>query len=115
MGEMRSITAGVAKGTCKQTVTTKEIQTMRKKRFTQAQITHVLGQATAGVPVVKLARRYGISPGTFYAWRKKYGGRDALRARKLKQLDDENRRLKAMVADLTLDKQILQDVLVTKR
>ena len=87
---------------------------MKKKRFTQAQIVHVLGQAKAGVPVVELVRKYEISSATFYAWRKKYGGLDAVEARKLKQLEEENRRLKAMVADLALDKQILQDVLAKK-
>jgi putative transposase len=74
----------------------------------------VLKQAEAGVPVQDLIRKYGISEQTFYRWRKKYGGLGASELQELKQLRDENRRLKGLVADLTLDKQILQEVLSKK-
>ena len=87
---------------------------MRKSRFSEAQIVHVLQQAEAGVPVDELLRKYGVSQATFYAWRKKYGGMSASEAMRLKQLEEENGRLKRVVAELTLDKQILQDVLAKK-
>ena len=84
---------------------------MRKSRFSEAQIVVVLKQSEAGVPVQELIRKYGISEQTFYRWRKKYGGLEASEVQELKQLREENRRLKGLVADLTLDKQILQEVL----
>ena len=87
---------------------------MRKSRFTEAQISHVLAQAEAGVPVKELVRKYGISEATFYAWRKKYGGLTASELKRLKQLEEENTKLKRLVADLSLDKQILKDVLSGK-
>ena len=87
---------------------------MRRSRFTERQIVLVLKQAEAGVPVQDLIRKYGISEQTFYRWRKKYGGLGASELQELKQLRDENRRLKGLVADLTLDKQILQEVLSKK-
>ena len=87
---------------------------MRKSRFSEAQIVVVLKQAEAGVPIRDLMRKYGISEQTFYRWRKKYGGLEASEVQELKQLREENRRLKGLVADLTLDKQILQEVLSKK-
>jgi putative transposase len=87
---------------------------MKKSRYSEPQIVHVLQQAEAGIPVEELLRKYGISQATFYAWRKKFGGMSASEAQRLKQLEEENGRLKRVVADLTLDKQILQDVLAKK-
>ena len=87
---------------------------MKKSRYSESQIVHVLQQAEAGIPVDELLRKYGISQATFYAWRKKYGGMSASEAMRLKQLEEENGRLKRVVAELTLDKQILQDVLAKK-
>jgi putative transposase len=87
---------------------------MRKSRFTEEQIIHALRQVDAGVPAAELCRKYGVSQQTYYRWRKVYGGLEAGELRRLKELEDENRRLKRLVADLTLDKQVLQDVLRKK-
>jgi putative transposase len=74
----------------------------------------VLKQAEAGVPIQDLIRKYGICEQTFYRWKKKYGGLDASELQQLNQMREENQRLKGLVADLTLDKQILQEVLSKK-
>ena len=87
---------------------------MKKSKFTEEQVVYALKQAEAGVPIKELCRKYGVSDATFYTWRKKYGGLGTEELRRLKQLEDENRRLKGLVADLALDKQILQDVLSKK-
>ena len=87
---------------------------MERSKFTEEQVVYALKQAEAGVPIKELCRKYGVSDATFYTWRKKYGGLGAEELRRLKQLEDENRRLKGLVADLALDKQILQDVLSKK-
>ena len=87
---------------------------MKKKRFSVEQITTVLKQAEAGAQVGDLCRQVGISEQTFYRWKKSYGGMLPSEARELKQLRDENARLKRVVADLTLDKVMLQDVVQKK-
>ena len=87
---------------------------MRKSRCSEGQIVVVLKQAEPGVPIQDLIRKYGICEQTFYRWKKKYGGLDASELQQLNQLREENRRLKGLVADLTLDKQILQEVLSKK-
>lgn len=87
---------------------------MKKKQFTEAQIAFALRQAESGTPVAGITRKMGISEVTFYRWKKKCMGMGVAELRRLKQLEDENRRLKHLVADLTLDKQMLQDVLSKK-
>ena len=84
---------------------------MRKSRFSQEQIVQILKAAEAGLSTDQVCRKHGISRQTFYRWRSKYGGMDVGEARKVKSLEDENSRLKKLVAELTLDKQMLQDVL----
>ena len=81
---------------------------MRKKRFSEEQIIGVLKSAEAGMAVKELCRQHGITETTYYRWKKKFGGMDVSDAKRLRQLADENRRLKQIVADLTLDKQALQ-------
>jgi len=85
-----------------------------KKRFTEEQIAFALRQAEQGMPVVEVTRKMGISEQTFYRWKKKFGGLGTSELRRLKQLEEENRRLKKLVADLSLDKVMLQDVLSKK-
>ena len=85
-----------------------------KKRFTQAQISFALRQADSGTPLEQIIRKMGIAEATFYRWKKKYAGLGIAEMRRLKQLEDENKRLKRLVADLTLDKQMLQDALSKK-
>ena len=87
---------------------------MKKKRFSVEQITAVLQQAGGGVPVGEVCRQVGISEQTYYRWKKVYGGMPPNEARELKQLREENGKLKRLVADLSLDKVMLQDVVQKK-
>ena len=87
---------------------------MKKSRYTEEQIAFSLRQVEGGTSVKELVRKMGITEQTFYRWKKKYGGMGVAEVRRLKQLEDENRRLKQMVADLSLDKAMLQDVLSKK-
>ena len=87
---------------------------MKKSKFTEAQIAFVLKQAEDGVTVGEVCRKAGISEATFYNWRKKYGGLMPSEMKRLKQLEDENGKLKRIVADLSLDKEMLQDVIKRK-
>ena len=83
---------------------------MKRKRFSEEQIIGILKQAEGGLPVPELIRQHGISEGTYYRWKSKYGGLELNEAKRLKQLEDENRRLKRLVADQALDIQILKEV-----
>jgi putative transposase len=83
---------------------------MKKSRFREEQIIGALQQLDGGIPAKDVARDLGVNVQTLYRWRKKFGGMDVSDARRLKQLEEENRRLKRLVADLTLDKQMLQDL-----
>jgi putative transposase len=87
---------------------------MKSSKFTEEQIAFVLKQVETGTTVKEVIRKMGISEQTFYRWKKKYGGMMPSDVRKLKQLEEENRQLKKLVADLSLDKQMLQDVLSKK-
>ena len=87
---------------------------MKKSKFTEAQIVFAIKQSETGVKVDEVCRKMGISEATFYAWKKKYGGLGVFELRELRQLKEENTRLKQMVADLSLDKQMLQDVIKKK-
>jgi putative transposase len=87
---------------------------VKQKRFSVEQIVGVLKQVEAGVPLGEVIRRVGISEQTFYRWKKQYVGLEVGQVRQLKQLQEENSRLKRLVADLTLDKVMLRDVLSKK-
>ena len=82
-----------------------------KKRFTEEQIIRILKEQDMGKKAADIVRENSISEQTFYRWKSKYGGMDVSEAKRLKQLEEENRRLKEMVADLSLDNKILKDVL----
>lgn len=87
---------------------------MKKSKFTEAQIAFALKQAESGVSVDEVCRKMGITDATFYNWKKKFGGLGVSELRRLRQLEEENAKLKQLVADLSLDKQMLQDVLKKK-
>ncbi|OQP83118.1 transposase [Rhizobium rhizosphaerae] len=84
---------------------------MKKSRFTEAQIMAVLRQAEGGVPVPELCREHGISSASFYKWRAKYGGMDASMMSQMEALEEENRRLKRMYADLSMQADLLKEAL----
>ena len=87
---------------------------MKKSRFTEEQIAFALRQAENGTSIAAITRKLGVSEQTFYRWKKKFGGMGVAELRRLKQLEEENRKLKQLVADLSLDKHMLQDVLSKK-
>ena len=86
------------------------MQPMKKKRFTTEQIIAVLKEAEGGMPVKELCRKYGMSEATLYNWKSKYGGMSVSEARRLKELEEENQRLKKLVADQALDIQMLKEI-----
>ena len=87
---------------------------MKRSKFSEAQIAFVLRQAEEGTSVDEVCRKSGISQATFYAWKKKYGGLMPSEVNRLRQLEEENGRLKRIVAELSLDKEMLQDVIKRK-
>ena len=87
---------------------------MKRSRFTEEQIAFALRQAEGGTSVGEVCRKMGISENTFYRWKRKFFGMGVVELRRLRQLEEENRRLKQLVADLALDKVMLQDVLRKK-
>ena len=92
----------------------KEEKFAMKKRYTEQQIAYALKQSETGVSIQEVTRKMGISEATFYNWKKRYSGLTGTELRELKQLQEENKQLKKLVADLSLDKQMLQDVLSKK-
>jgi len=88
---------------------------MKKSRFTEEQIAHALRQAESGSSTaIEICRKMGVSEQTFYRWKKIYAGMGITELRKLRQLEEENRKLKRLVADLSLDKHMLQEVIAKK-
>jgi putative transposase len=87
---------------------------MKRKRYTDEQIAYCLRQAEAGTPVTEICRKMGVSQQTFYTWRRKFAGMGVAELRELRQLREENRKLKGLVADLSLDKHMLQEVITKK-
>ena len=87
---------------------------MKRSRYSEEQIAFALRQADSGTPVTGVCRKMGVTEQSFYRWKRKYGGMGVAELRRLKLLEDENRRLKQLVADLALDKEMLQDVLRKK-
>ena len=84
---------------------------MKKSRFSEEQIVRILKQREAGVKMADLCREHGISPATFYGWRSRHGGVEMNEAQRLRQIEEENRRLKQLVADLSLDREALRAVI----
>ena len=87
---------------------------MKRRRYTEPQIVFALQQADSGTPVAEIVRKMGVSEATFYRWKKKFAGMGVAEIRRLKQLEEENRKLKQLVADLSLDKAMLQDFIKRK-
>lgn len=83
---------------------------MKKKRYSEEQIIGILKENETGMPVEQLARKHDVATGTIYRWRNQYGGMDINELKKMKGLEEENRRLKRLVADLSLDNQMLKDI-----
>jgi len=87
---------------------------MRKSKFSESQIAAILKEADSGVAVADVARKHGVSPATFYQWRSKFGGMTVSDMQRMRELEQENNRLKRMFADLSLDHQILKEALTKK-
>ena len=87
---------------------------MRKSKYSESQIAAILQEAEAGLPVAEVARKHGISAATFYQWRSKYGGMSVSDMQRLRELEQENARLKRMFADLSLDHAVLKEALTKK-
>jgi len=87
---------------------------MKKSRFTEQQIAYALRQAESGISIQEITRKMSVTEATFYRWKKKFAGMGIAELRRLKQLEEENKKLKRLVADLSLDKAMLQDVLSKK-
>lgn len=87
---------------------------MKKSRYSDEQIAYALRQAESGTAVPEICRKLGVSEATFYSWKRKFGGMGISEVRKLKNLEDENKKLKQLVADLSLDKHMLQEILAKK-
>ena len=83
---------------------------MKRKNYTEEQIINILKEAESGVPAKDLCRKHGISAASFYAWKRKYGGMDVSEAKRLKALEEENRRLKKLVAEQALDNALLKEI-----
>jgi putative transposase len=87
---------------------------MKRKRYTEQQIIKILKEAEAGVSVAELSRQHGFSQSAFYKWKAKYNGMDVSQLHRLKELEEENRKLKQMYADLSLEHQVLKDIVEKK-
>lgn len=88
---------------------------MKKSRYSESQIVRILKEVERGRQVKEVCREYGISDATYYSWKSKYGGMEASDVKRLKELEDENRRLKHMYAELSLDHKLLKDIVEKKR
>ena len=93
---------------------TLERTTRKKSRFTEEQIVHALRQAESGTPAVEVCRKLGVSEQTFYRWKRQFAGMGVVEPRRLRRVEDENRRLERLVADLSLDNALLEDVVGRK-
>ena len=87
---------------------------MKQSKFSETQVVNILKEAEAGIPVAELSRKHGFSQSAFYKWKAKYSGMDASALKRLKELEEENRRLKQMYADLSLEHQALKDIVQKK-